>query len=260
MSGSGGDRSITGKSQSIGSCSLMHRGLPRGGYAIVLLTTILGSTIAFLPTPVFASSPACGDTIIVSTTLSADLGSCSGIGLAIGANNIVLNCAGHTITGAGQLFSVGVLAVGSLNNVTVVNCHVTKFYFDMNVGSTNSRFVNNLVDNAPGYGFFINSAMNNHFINNKIVDTGSGMLAFFSNGNLFVNNNATANGFNGITMASSSGNLLTNNFAKANSNYGFEDDTTGSGTAGTANVYLNDRCVSNFIAGSSPTGLCKPQP
>ncbi len=238
----------------------MHTGFPKIRYAIFLLATILASTLVFLPAPVFAASPACGDKITVSTTLGSDIGPCSGIGLTLGANNIVLNCAGHTITGAGTLFSVGVLAVGSLNNVTVVNCHVTDFYFDMNVGSSNSRFVNNLVDNAPGYGFFINSASNNHFIHNRIIDTGSGMLAFFSNGNLFVNNNATGNGFNGITMASSSGNLLTNNFAKANSNYGFADDTIGSGTVGTANVYLNDRCVSNFIGGSSPTGLCSPQP
>ena len=52
-------------------------------------------------TAAFAQTVQCGDTITKSITLTSDIGPCSGNGLIIGADNINLNCNGHTITGVG---------------------------------------------------------------------------------------------------------------------------------------------------------------
>lgn len=76
---------------------LMYRRLTKINCVILLLATILGSTLAFLPAPVTATTIVCGSTITASTTLNADIGPCSSNGLTVGANNIVLNCAGYTI-------------------------------------------------------------------------------------------------------------------------------------------------------------------
>jgi len=60
----------------------------------------------------------------------------------------------------------------------------------------------------------------------------------------------------------SEGNTLEDNDAKNNDGFGFEDDTAGTGTEGTANTYTNNKCVANGSVkddGSDPTGLCSPQ-
>ncbi|HEV2810870.1 MAG TPA: hypothetical protein VGV93_10810, partial [Acidimicrobiales bacterium] len=41
----------------------------------------------------------CGDVITQTTTLTADVGPCPGNGIIIGADNIMLNLNGHTISG-----------------------------------------------------------------------------------------------------------------------------------------------------------------
>lgn len=51
-------------------------------------------------------------------------------------------------------------------------------------------------------------------------------------------------------------NLFDSNKASRNEGYGMVDDTTGKGTAGTANTYVGNRCRSNELGGSFPEGLC----
>ncbi len=70
---------------------------------------------------------ACGDTISSTTTLTRDLSGCSGNGITIGANNIILNCAGYQIDGDGGANDNGVLNTGVYSNVTVKNCKVKNF-------------------------------------------------------------------------------------------------------------------------------------
>jgi hypothetical protein len=74
-------------------------GRGRLGTAIVALTLISG----VMATPAMASVPplACGDTIVADTTLRADLLSCEGNGLVIGADGILLNLNGHVVAGNG---------------------------------------------------------------------------------------------------------------------------------------------------------------
>ena len=51
--------------------------------------------------PASAAHVNCGDVITQDTTLDSDLVNCPGDGVVIGADNMTLDLAGHTIDGAG---------------------------------------------------------------------------------------------------------------------------------------------------------------
>ena len=81
-----------------------------------------------------AASLTCGETIKQSTTLKSDL-NCPGHGISIGADGIVLDLGGHTITGPGRggwvwperaLSSVGIRVSGR-KQVTIRNGRSTNF-------------------------------------------------------------------------------------------------------------------------------------
>jgi len=64
----------------------------------------------------------CGQTLIADTVLDADLTGCSGNGISIGDDNIVLNCQGHDITGLGADDSDYGIYLNNHTNVTIENC------------------------------------------------------------------------------------------------------------------------------------------
>jgi parallel beta-helix repeat protein len=66
---------------------------------------------------------ACGDNVRKSTTLVADLSNCRNGGLRLRAA-VVLDCAGHTITGSGR--DEGIV-VDSVSGAEVRNCNVSRF-------------------------------------------------------------------------------------------------------------------------------------
>lgn len=67
-------------------------------------------------------------------------------------------------------------------------------------------------------------------------------------------NRANNNGTDGIFFgASTNGNTINDNIARSNGDFDCEDDSTGSGTAGTANTWIKNEGVT-----SDPPGLCVP--
>jgi parallel beta-helix repeat protein len=109
--------------------------------------------------------------ITTNTTLTADHQG----PVVIGADGITLDCAGHTISGPGN---VGIDLSGR-TGVTVKNCTVTGFGIGFQLGNS---FQNTLVANAS---------------------TGNGASGFAveaSNGNSFNSNKAEANGDVGFDL------------------------------------------------------------
>jgi parallel beta-helix repeat protein len=202
---------------------LRDRGSPKIPVAILLLFTVLGSALVFLPVPTFAStiymSPGCGATITKPSgtviVLTKNIGPCSGNGLIIGHNGITLNCNGHTITGTSANIYAGIYLSGK-TGVAVENCKVTRFRYGIELVSSSSNTLTT------------NTASGNHY-----------------------------DGF--YLLGSSNSNKLTTNTANSNSHYGYDDTSTGSGTRWTANSYLDDECSGNGAGGSSPSGLGFPQ-
>ncbi len=80
------------------------------------------------PTPTPAPpAPSCGDFVNESIMLSDDIIGCTGNGLEIGADNVVLDCAGHDINGTDQGANLHGIVIRNKNNVTVKNCGISVF-------------------------------------------------------------------------------------------------------------------------------------
>ncbi len=178
-----------------------------------------------------AQQPSCGDTIMVDTTLNADLLACPGRGLRIGASNVTLDCNGHTIEAA----SNRVVEVNSgQSDVTVKSCVLisTADTDALRVAgnATNILITNNeiVTSGLSSRGIRLNETTQSVVSNNKVVTSGlnsDAIRLFKSSDNLVTDNKVvtsgeTARGFR-IGLGSSN-NLVKNNMAH----------TTGDGGAG----------------------------
>ena len=159
----------------------------------------------------------CGDTLISDYKMSADLGSCTGDGLAL-ARNISLDCQNHRISGSGSSASIGILA--SSGNA-IKNCAVDGFYHGIMLSSVSSgTFSGNDVYNNY-YGFDIDQGSGNTLTGNKAHDNSIGFYIFTSDNNAFSGNKAYSNSISGFYIALSSGNVFSANDAKTNDGSGF---------------------------------------
>jgi parallel beta-helix repeat protein len=194
--------------------------------------------------------------------LSDNIGPCSGNGLVIGADGIVLDCAGYTISSTGTGTNVGIL-INGIARVTIRNCQVSGFEYGFYLsGSSNNTLTGNAASNNTQDGFRLYTSSNNtlsgNTANHNILN--GFLLNSTSDNNTLVSNIANSNANDGFYLDSSSNiNTLDGNTANRNTQYGYYDSSTGSGTLGTANFYTGDICMSNGIGGSSPSGLGSPQ-
>ncbi len=167
-------------------------------------TTVPGTTTTTQPG---GGRIVCGQTVMASITLRADLGPCLGDGLVVKASNVTVDLNGHTITGAGsnpagaidqagihldgvgsvtvrggtvRRFFVGVLVKGGQNNLIT---HMTAahnvglgntVYGDGIVldGSVNNKVTfNNVVSNGPYTGInMVHNGSNNYVAGNTVTD------------------------------------------------------------------------------------------
>jgi len=112
-------------------------------------------------------------------------------GVEITADNIILDCNGHTISGPGKVWmdwksSVGII-IGR-TNITLRNCVITDFY----------------------YGIYISGNQNN-ISNNKIINTNLAISLDYADSNRITNNIIKNNSYDGIHIWNSVNNLLKNN-------------------------------------------------
>jgi len=184
--------------------------------AVLLLLTAVGSMFIFSLPAVFATNPACGATITANTTLTGNIGPCSGDGLIIGKSGIILNCGGHTITGTGGYDGI---TLNGLTKVTVEKCKVKGF----------------------DYGFLLETSSSTHLTGNTAKgNTDNGFLISGSGSNHLTKNTANDNGV-GFHLSGSSSNTLTGNIANNNVEYGYYDNSVSSSPGfphwNTANSY-----------------------
>jgi Periplasmic copper-binding protein (NosD) len=89
-------------------------GLPLAVWIVTALASIL-------PSP----PPHCGSLVVEDTRLTADLVDCPGSGLVIGADRVVLDLAGHTLSGSGN--GVGIESARGVDGVQLLNGNVEGF-------------------------------------------------------------------------------------------------------------------------------------
>jgi parallel beta-helix repeat protein len=149
------------------------------------ITTLLAAAAAAtLPTIGAASaqtaSPACGQTITQSTTLTADLGPCPTYGLVIGADNITLDLGGHRIFGSESPFDIAGVYAFNRTGVTIRNGTVSNFSGGVAVEGGSANVVTGITarDNigVPGTqygdGIAILSSSDNQVIGNETFNNG----------------------------------------------------------------------------------------
>jgi nitrous oxidase accessory protein NosD len=99
------------------------------GFSAMLLT--LGGWFVAVPAEAAPASTVvtCGQTISASTRLANDLVDCPGVGLVIGADNITLDLAGHSISGVNAPRSEGIADDGH-GGIKVENGTISNFFIN----------------------------------------------------------------------------------------------------------------------------------
>lgn len=221
----------------------------------MLLFTLLGSTLVFLPVPAFAypeipATIGCGQTITVRTTLIANIGPCTGNGLVIGANGITLNCNGHKIRGTGAASGADGILLYGYTGVRVENCVVTGFDIGIFLRSSSSIVLTHNTADSNGCGICLYLSSFNTLTRNTANSNtpGGGFEVYSSSTNTLKTNTADSNS-EGFTLSSSNGNTLAGNTANGNEG-GFFLDVSSSNTLN-QNTANSNTIISGFYLFSS---------
>jgi hypothetical protein len=178
--------------------------------------------------------------------LTTDLLNVSGDCMSIDADNVTLDCQGHTIIGDTTTGTEGIQAWYA-GNVTVHNCTIKNFYTGIRFWDTNGGIAsNNVIENSSGNGISVSAsrnvalmhnlinksnyagvniggtnAVNNTLFSNIIINSklGSGLqmqFAHFAN----ITNNTIENCLNGILAGSTNWTSVNDNIIKNNTQHG----------------------------------------
>lgn len=186
-------------------------------------------------------------------------------------------------------FGIGIFLLSSSGNTLIKN-RATR---NTSSGSGGLRLSfsdgNILEDNFAyrnaGRGFVLDTSSGNTLMRNAAIqnDFRGFDLTLSSNGNTLTENTAGRNFSAGFVISEkstgntlteneslrsssegfaifSSGNTLTGNIANDNGTFGFEDTTGGGNTYPPLTAPDANHCTGTALGGSSPTGLCTPQP
>ena len=157
--------------------------------------------------------------------LTSDVTS-SGTCFTIRADNIVLDCAGHTITysTSGAANTRGIFT--NKFNTTIKNCNVVEGNQQSSNGerqgiflssASNSTLLNNNVTTNNQRAVYLYQSSNNKLEGNKFVSNTQASIVLIASHNNFLNNNIGLSDKSvGIFLASSSNNELISNYAKSN--------------------------------------------
>jgi parallel beta-helix repeat protein len=120
----------------------------------------------------------CGDTVVASTTLTADIGGCPRAGLRLRAPAIVLDCNGRAVTGvrngSRDNGEVGIHLDPGIG-AEVRNCRVTGFRQGIRIGSgRDNRIIGNEVFGNRKYGIEIAGASTGNLIEGNRVGKPAG--------------------------------------------------------------------------------------
>jgi len=204
----------------------------------------------------------CGLTVTTDKNLLTDI-NCTNDGVTLGADNITLDCQGHTIEYAwnGSIGYRGVTTSGTPNNITIKNCVLKEgnttgtakqaIYL---LGVTNSKITNNTIitkrSSSPGIYLVLGSDDNN-ITNNNINTTGTSSygihLTSGPDRNYIANNNITTNSMSaaGIYLTPSlADNEFINNTIKTSGGSGFYFN----------NVVITNYFYNNTITTTTTTG------
>ncbi len=154
---------LYGLSTSTNKPSILRDGVACSGLVCNNFTSLNAGTVIFNvaswtnysvgPDPAFWQGT-CGQTITTDTTLTQDITGCTGNGIVIGANGILLDFNGYNLTGDNGTTDYGVFIVG-YNETTIVNGRVYNFGRGIFFNGSETNVLNNSISsNNYGISFF----------------------------------------------------------------------------------------------------------
>jgi|GEM_PF-6290462 len=176
------------------------------------------------PAATFAPiAPACsnittpGVTLLVSDLLGTQPG--RNVCMDIQVDNVILDCAGFTITNDGTFNAIAVLAA-SVDNVQIVNCELSGYAkgISLDGGTTNSIVANNALSGNDN-GIVVEGSSSGNDVHDNIAESGSAgiLLSSGATGN-FVRSNTAINNVDGIVLeGEANGNTIIENVVNPNS-------------------------------------------
>jgi parallel beta-helix repeat protein len=172
--------------------------------------------VAAVPGAAMAAQPSCGDTLTTNTTLTANL-DCSGYGgtaLYMGANDVVLNLNGHTITGPAGYDSQSGVDTDNYNRTTIRNGKIQDYGYGVYLDSSNRTTVSGLDidgnDTSNAYGVYDSYGVSNVLNNLEIWDVYYGVYAEYSARTTIQNSDITAS-YYGVYVYDGAKALVTGN-------------------------------------------------
>jgi parallel beta-helix repeat protein len=130
---------------------------------------------------------------------------------------------------------------------------------DIDGGSANNIVGNNWIARHDRAGIRLRNAGTGNVVRQnetrEAPSPGDGILLINASGNIVERNHSVANGRDGIRIEpTSSGNTILRNHARRNGAFDCHDLTTGPGTAGTANFWIENQGETQM-----PPGICEPE-
>ncbi|MDQ3978229.1 MAG: right-handed parallel beta-helix repeat-containing protein [Actinomycetota bacterium] len=155
-----------------------------------------------LASPAHAANVACGETVVASTVLTADIGPCP-TGIVIGADNITLDLGGHQVIGLPSPGEGPGILIKGRTGVRIVNGTVRLFDAGVAIEASSGTTLTNLAllqNVGPSSGLY-----------------GDGILLVSSHQNQLFDNVIRGNGpFSGVSLFGSDGNGLDRNIVEGN--------------------------------------------
>ncbi len=156
------------------------------------------------------------------------------------ADNITLDCSGHSIIGNPD--DVSGIYIYNRKNVIIKNCTIIQFLIGVDSRSSSSiSIINNSITNSDSYAIYDYYSDNNIIDNNNISSNNwVGISLRNSSKNKITNNNISNNGANGVHLTNSSSNEINNNEILSNNNGGIELSHASS------NIISNNEIENNY--------------
>ena len=153
-------------------------------------------------------------------------------------NNITLDCAGHSITGADTGTGYGVY-VNRKINIAVKNCTINNFGVGIRLVASDNNVIseNSVSNNSTGIG--LSNSDNNSLINNTANLNSCGIYLHYSNDNTIDSNIFSENSSNGISLFISQYNIFNSN-SILNNKFGVYLYASG-GTTMSSNIISNNQ-------------------
>ncbi|MBU1975591.1 MAG: right-handed parallel beta-helix repeat-containing protein, partial [Nanoarchaeota archaeon] len=151
----------------------------------------------------------CGITLAQDTVLEEDL-VCYDTGIIIGADDITLDCDGHTIERAGDNMDIGINMDGR-TSVVITDCNLLNYYegISLQEASENEIRKSTFTGGEGKYGIYSINSSNNSIRANEFHDM-HGMSAYLVNShdNLFEKNRLYELSYDGLSLRYSNGNII----------------------------------------------------